>query len=81
MIKGWQNDSVGLALELKEWALLFCMVDVFARFSAHTMPVCQAQNAVGWMLATYPCIIKDALPLPVSNCSIKVGCVDDDDDA
>lgn len=37
---------------LQEWALLFCVLDVFARFPPHTMPVCQAQNAVGWMLAT-----------------------------
>jgi len=54
MIKGRQNDSVSLALELRHSGsgyCFFCVVDVFARFSP-PMPVCQAQNAMGWMLAT-----------------------------
>jgi len=41
-----------LSSDMREWAFPFCVVDVFARFSPHAMPVCKAQIDMGWMLAT-----------------------------
>jgi len=54
MIKGRQNDSVSLALELRHSGSGYCFFAwlMFLPGSLHTMPVCQAENAMGWMLAT-----------------------------
>jgi hypothetical protein len=45
LVLHWSSDTAGVGIAF------FCVVDVFARFSP-PMPVCQAQNAMGWMLAT-----------------------------
>lgn len=50
---------------LREWALLVAWL-MFLPGSLHVQCQCEAQNTIGWMLETWPCIRKDALPLLVS---------------
>lgn len=84
MIKGRQNDSVSLELELRHCrsGRYFFAWLMFLPGSLHVQCQCvEPRMLLVGCLQLDPRIRKDALPLTVSNCSIKVGFVDDDDDA
>jgi hypothetical protein len=78
MIEGRHNDNVSFALELRRSRSARCFFAwlMFLPGSLHIQFQCvkPRMQCVG-CLQLDPCIRKDALPLLVSNCSIKVGCV------
>jgi hypothetical protein len=78
VIKDRQNDSVSLALELRYSRSGHCFFAwlMFLPGFLHIQCQCVKPRMV-WVgcLQLDPCIRKDALPLMVSNCSIKVRCV------
>jgi len=77
MIKGRQNDSVSLALELRHSGSGYCFF-AWLMFLPGSLHQCQCvKPRMLWVgcLQLDACIRKDALPVLVSNCSIKVGCV------